>query len=153
VIQRLELNPKDLGDPSRPGLSDIHLMLLPEESVHKALERRARPAFLRGEYDTAIFEAMKAVEVTVRRAAALTASDYGVSLMRKAFDRSSGPLRDQNAVEAERQAASDLFAGAIGLFKNPGSHRDVDVDDPVEVAGAIRLADLLLRIIDRASNT
>ena len=152
VVEKVGLHPKDLGDPSRPGLGDFHLTLLPEESVREELERRARPAFLRGEYDTAAFEAMKAVEIAVRKAGNFTSEEIGTALMRRAFDVESGPLRDPMIVRSERQATSDLFAGAIGLFKNPSSHRDVNLEDPVEVAGIIRLSDVLLRIIDRAAH-
>jgi uncharacterized protein (TIGR02391 family) len=68
-------------------------------------------SYHRGKYDTAVFEAMKAVEVAVRAA---TAADIGTKLMRKAFDVDNGPLTDKATELAERQARSDLFAGAIG---------------------------------------
>lgn len=99
-------------------------------------------------YDTAVFEAMKAVEVAVREAAGLTAADLGKDLMRKAFDVNRGPLTDAAAEPGERQARSDLFAGAIGSYKNPHSHRNVDLDDPDEAAEIIMLANHLLRIVD-----
>lgn len=63
---------------------------------------------------------------------------------------SDGVLRDPEAEGGEQQAAADLFAGAIGAYKNPDSHRTVKFEDPVEAAEAIQLADLLLRIVRRA---
>jgi hypothetical protein len=37
--------------------------------------------------------------------------------MRRAFDTENGPLRDPTTEPAERQAMSDLFAGAIGASR------------------------------------
>jgi uncharacterized protein (TIGR02391 family) len=102
----------------------------------------------REKYDSAVFEAMKAVEVAVRDAAALQPTDTGTDLMRKAFNVSNGALTDKTAVEAEREARSHLFAGAIGAYKNPHSHRNVALDDPDEAAEIILLANHLLRIVD-----
>ncbi|MBK6872815.1 MAG: hypothetical protein IPK24_07585 [Kineosporiaceae bacterium] len=39
----------------------------------------------------------------------------------------------------------ELFAGALGLFKNPVSHRRVDFSDATEAAEVVLLADLLVR--------
>lgn len=43
----------------------------------------------------------------------------------------------------------ELFAGAIGAFKNPANPRAVRFDDPIEAAEVVELADLLLRILQR----
>lgn len=86
----------------------------------------------------------------MRDAAGLPNELLGVNLMRKAFSPKDGVLRDPEAEGGEQQATADLFAGAIGAYKNPASHRTVKFDDPMEAAEVIQLADLLLRIVARA---
>lgn len=123
--------------------------LLPEENLDKKLVSEVYPLFIRGDYDTAVFRAFKEVEIRVRTKANLPDSLYGVDLMRKAFDVNKGFLANKNAVMAERQAISDLFAGSIGSFKNPSSHRDVDFNNPNEVAEIILFANYLLCFVER----
>jgi uncharacterized protein (TIGR02391 family) len=82
---------------------------------------------MRGEYDVAAFLAMKAVEVAVRDATNLGVEVLGKDLMRAAFHPERGLLTDMETEYGERQGRSDLFAGAIASYKNPGSHRDVDL--------------------------
>ena len=125
--------------------------LLPKEFLHPVIAQNVWSAFIRGEYDTAVFQAFKQVEVGVRQAASYSDSDIGVTLMRRAFNPETGPLSDQSALPAERQALSDLFAGAIGSYKNPHSHRNVVVNDPDEAAEMIILASHLLKIVDSLS--
>jgi uncharacterized protein (TIGR02391 family) len=103
-----------------------------------------------GDYQTACFAAMKEVEIADRSAARLGNDVIGVNVMRQAFRPKDGPLTDTAAEGGEQVATMDLFAGAIGAFKNPNSHRSVDYDDAVEAAEIIQLADLLLRIVRRA---
>lgn len=126
--------------------------LLPKDILHPAIREDVWGLFHRGKYDTAVFEAMKAVEIAVRTAADLRPTDVGVDLMRKAFNPQGGPLTDQSVPPAEREARSALFAGSIGAYKNPQSHRRVDLDNPDEAAEIIMLACHLLRIVtDRNS--
>jgi len=122
--------------------------LLPSEGLDPVLVRKAKQAFIRGDYDTAVFQAFKEVEVRTRKKANLTEKDYGVPLMRKAFGPPAGPLVDKKADPGEQVARMELFAGVIGTFKNPSSHRDVEFSDPKEAADIIHLANELLRIIE-----
>ncbi|MCJ7805833.1 TIGR02391 family protein [Patescibacteria group bacterium] len=122
--------------------------LLPSENLHPILIRKVKPLFLRGDYDTAIFQAFKIVEVQVRKVGGYAKSDIGVLLMRKAFHPETGKLSNTHSEPSERQAMSDLFAGAIGLFKNPASHRFIDGISPEDAAGYIKIADCLLKMVE-----
>jgi len=103
--------------------------LLPREILHPKIADQVWLAFMRGEFDVAAFQAMKAVEVSVRTAAQLGNELIGVKLMRAAFSSDTGPLTDMNAEGGERVGRMELFAGAIASYKNPHSHRDVNLDD------------------------
>ncbi|MGX9143482.1 TIGR02391 family protein [Mesorhizobium sp. 128a] len=121
---------------------------LRKELLHPRMANWVWAAFLRGEYDVAVFQSMKAVEVAVREAARLPETELGLSLMRKAFNAEHGPLADPAAQGSERDALSNLFAGAIGCYKNPHSHRYIAVTDPASAAEVVMLANQLLRIVD-----
>jgi len=62
--------------------------------------------------------------------------------------RSEAMVREMRR-SRESEAIMALFRGAIGVFKNPSSHRQVEFDDPTEASEVILLADLLLRMLDR----
>lgn len=121
--------------------------ILPRKALDPVLERDVRPLFDRGKYETAVFEAFKEVEVRVRDVAKLQPTDLGTALMRKALDPQTGPLADQSRIVAEREALAHFAAGAIGLFKNPTSHRRLPLTDAAEAAEMILIANHLLRII------
>ena len=108
---------------------------------HVAARRDARPNMCQSP--------MKEVEVRVRELAKASPSLLGVKLMQQAFSIERGVLTDPEADSGEQVAMMELFKGAIGLFKNPTSHRPVDYDDPTLASEVILFADLLLRLLDR----
>ncbi len=126
--------------------------LLPRQLLHPRIAQKVWSTFLRGDYETAVFQAFKEVEVSVRDAAGLPDTDLGVALVRKAFDSERGPLTDVSAPLPEREALAHLFAGAIGSYKNPHSHRNVSIE-PVEAVEMIVLASHLLGIVERRTST
>ena len=88
---------------------------LPRHQLHPRIAQKVWASFLRGDYDTAVFQAFKEVEVRVREAAQYADTDLGVGLMRKAFGE-SGPLADAAAHRGRWCAVTSVRRG-------PG-HRD-----------------------------
>ena len=124
-----------------------HGNILPEGLLHPKLVSKVRPMFLRGDYDVAVVQAFRQVEIAVRDAAQLSDDLVGQKLMRAAYNPESGPLTDMNTPAGERQAVMELFSGAIGHGRNPPSHRDV-VIARADAARLIGLASYLLQLVD-----
>ena len=121
--------------------------LLRKHQLHPIIADKVWRIFAQGDYDAAVSVAFKHVEIAVRKAGSYEAKDYGVPLMRKAFDDDDGNLTDPEQEPAEKKAKAHLFAGAIGLYKNPSSHHEVEFD-PEEAAEIIIIASHLLGIVD-----
>ena len=94
--------------------------------LHPKIAQEAGAALARDEYETAVFQALREVEINVRKAGGHRNADIGTVLMRKAFGP-KGTLSDKQALEAEEENLAHLFAGTIGFHKNPTSHRKVSM--------------------------
>jgi uncharacterized protein (TIGR02391 family) len=130
------------------GLGSVRASERLEFDLHPRLAR-VKSQFLLGEYELGAFAAMREVEIRVRELSGAGSSLVGVKLMREAF-REGGKLANPDLDPGERVGVMELFAGAIGTFKNPPSHRQVDYADPTEASEVILLADLLMRLLDRS---
>ena len=120
---------------------------LSQYELHRKIAQKVWSMFLQGNYDPAVLQAFKEVEIAVRKAGNYAESDHGVPLMRKAFHVDTGKLTDTNQQPAEQEAIGHLFAGAMGYCRNPLGHREVNLtaNEAVEL---IFLASYLLRIVD-----
>jgi uncharacterized protein (TIGR02391 family) len=116
-------------------------------SLHPEITRRCSHHFQDADYDEAILNAFKVVEEAVRQAAKLGLEDIGVNLMAKAFNPNN-PILIYSGITAEQEGVMALYRGGIACFKNPQSHRFVDVSDPVQTFEILCLASTLCRIVD-----
>jgi hypothetical protein len=89
---------------------------LPKERLHPAIAERCHSHFMRGLFDTAVFEGYKALEIAIREAAEYGPDVYGHVLARRAFG-DNGPLRASTAVASEENGLADLMAGALASYK------------------------------------
>lgn len=125
--------------------------IIPKDQVHEYLHDNALSDFSRGDFSGAIFKATRSVEVAVRKSGDYPQTDVGVNLMRRAFNPENGPLRDERIPSAEREAIANLFAGVIGAYKNPHSHREGEHNDPDIARQVIYTCSLLLDIVHKNS--
>ena len=129
--------------------------LLRKHQLHPIIADKVWRIFAQGSYGTAVSEAFKQVEIAVREAGGYTKDNYGKDyygkvLMETAFNVNDGKLTNEDLHEPEKLGMRNLFMGAIGLYKNPSSHREVEFA-PEEAAEIIIIASHLLRIVDSRS--
>ncbi len=125
--------------------------LMPEMYVHPVIVKTSFRLLKSSEFDSAVLKAFKTIETTIRRLIKANTDDIGVNLIRRAFHPENGPLTDMSLPKAEREALCHYLAGAFGYYKNPCSHRDIDMDF-LSAFERIVVASDLLKIVERAGS-
>jgi uncharacterized protein (TIGR02391 family) len=126
---------------------------LPEYLLHPRIRDVSLQIFMIGKFEASVFEAFKEIEIVIRDTCGYNAEQHGAPMVVKAFHNETGPLRLDSEVSSERQAMQNFMSGAIGLFKNPRSHRNTDLDDPIEAAELLIIASHIMRIVEAKTPT
>ena len=111
-----------------------------KDLLHPSIAEEVWSLLAQNKLDVAVFSAFRMVEERTRIAAGFAQSDHGVPMIRRAFHKDNGPLTNPSQPEAEREALASLFAGAIGSYKNPHSHRTVEIAESSEAHEMVILA-------------
>ena len=122
------------------------------QRLHPEVVAAASALFADRQYDSAVTEAMKSVEVRVRDLTELQLS--GATLMQEAFKpkepRLDVAVETGRSGDDEREGYFYLFRGAMVGIRNPKAHELSRGDDPDEALEVLGLASLLHRRLDVA---
>ena len=121
--------------------------LMPETYVHPLIVKKSFSLLHQGQFESAVLQAYKTIEMRIREKIGTEPEEYGVKLIRKAFNPENGPLTDYELPKAEREAFCNYIAGAFGFYKNPCSHRDVELDF-ISAFERIVVASDLLKVVE-----
>jgi uncharacterized protein (TIGR02391 family) len=130
----------------------------PVSLLHPKIAEVSGVEFRSGEYVKAIMNAYKEVEIAAHESARLDPEFeqkhghlYGRPSMRQAFHPKTGPLTDKDpgTDEGEREGMSNLFDGAVALYRNSSIHEKGPYT-AVETREILMFASLLLRTVETA---
>jgi uncharacterized protein (TIGR02391 family) len=126
--------------------------ITPSAYVHPNVMSKSFELLYTRQFDSAVLQAFKCIEIAIRGKCRFSDEDYGVPLIRKAFNPQTGPLTDYSVPVAEREALAHFIAGAYALYKNPCSHKEVKMDfyDAFE---RIVVASKIMKIVEETTVT
>lgn len=101
------------------------------------------------DYHDVVTNAFPILEDRIRDKIGVDPSYSGRKLIDYAFNPKTGKLT-LGETKSEREALYFIFQGALGLLRNPPSHRLTEDEGTIETFEIICMVDLLLRIIDKA---
>lgn len=123
--------------------------LMPESYIHPVIVKKCFSLLKSGEFDSAVMQAFKAIEVITREKIGATSDIFGERLLKKAFNPDDGILTNHKLPKSERSALLNYITGAFAFYRNSSSHRDLELDF-VATFDRIAVASDLLKIIEDA---
>jgi len=124
--------------------------LLPQTYIHPKIVNKSFRLLDSGEFESAVLQAFKCIETSIRDKIGASKDEIGMRLIRKAFNPENGDLTNYDLPIPEREAFANYIAGAFGYYKNPCSHRDLKLDF-ISTFDRIAVASDLLKIIDNSN--
>lgn len=124
-------------------------ILTPKTYVHPKIIDKSFKLLNSQEFESAVLQAFKCIETEIRKKTEADPEEIGVKLIRKAYNPENGNLTDYNLPISEREAFAHYIAGAFGFYKNPCSHRDIELDF-LTAFDRIVVASDLLKLIDKS---
>ena len=123
--------------------------ILPSSYVHPDVMDKSFKLLAKRQFESAVLQAFKCIEIRIRKKTGFSKDEVGIKLIRKAFDPNKGILANQSLPIAEREAMANYIAGAYGFYKNPCSHRDVEMEF-LEAFERIVIASNILKLVETA---
>lgn len=103
-----------------------------------------------GNYWDAVFNALRHLEVRVRKKSSLPAADVGADLMERAFKPNIGSLKIPScATPGEEDGFKNITKGMMMFHRNAKGHREEQIDRTLALK-IIGYIDYLLQIVDTA---
>ncbi|MDD2368138.1 MAG: TIGR02391 family protein [Sulfuricurvum sp.] len=123
--------------------------VMPESYIHPLIVKKCFSLLQSGEFDSAVMQAFKAIEVITREKIGTSSDMFGERLLKKAFNPDDGILTNHKLPKSERSALLNYITGAFSFYRNSSSHRDIELDF-VAAFDRIAVASDLLKIIEDA---
>ena len=122
---------------------------MPETYVHPIIVKKCFSLLNTGEFESAVLQAFKAIETTIRKKISAPSDKFGERLLKAAFNPENGILTNYKLPKSERHAFCNYITGAFSYYRNPSSHRDVNLDF-IAAFDKIVVASDLLKIVENA---
>lgn len=123
--------------------------LVPQAYIHPMIVDKCFKLLQEGEFESAVLQAFKAIEISIREKISAETEEVGIKLIRRAFNADNGALTNFALPKVEREAFSNYISGAFGFYKNPCSHRDIEMDF-IAAFDRIAVASDLLKTIEQS---